>query len=311
MKHSRFAFFLVVIIGVLGVSDLALAWGPATHIGISQQVLTQLGLLPSAIAAILARYGAAYLYGSIAADVVFAKRMSKVKQFCHHWSTAFRMLQTAETDEHKAFAYGYLSHLAADTVAHGKYVPRQIIASESSVNFGHLYWELRADGLACEPSWTALDQILRTNQSTHHMLLGQHITDTLLPFTMNRMLFHGMNALTVRQSFRRTLGTAGRLSRFPLSTNMLDSYQNECVDRIQAILTDGASSSLLREDPNGTSALMQIRVNRREAKQMRIRGNMAHRRLRETSSSLAPFQRPYLQRAKVIADPSQPTIIAP
>ena len=95
------------------MADQALAWGPATHIGLASTMWEYLSVLPAAVAAVLARHRIAYLYGSIAADIVFAKRLSRVKQFCHHWSTAFRMLDSAADGRAKAFAYGYLSHLAA------------------------------------------------------------------------------------------------------------------------------------------------------------------------------------------------------
>jgi hypothetical protein len=285
--RQKTLFILIAVLGVLGVANSAFAWGPATHVALSQEVLSNLALLPSAVAAILARHGLAYLYGSIAADVVFAKRMSRVKQFCHHWSTGFKVLESASDEEQQAFGYGYLSHLAADTVAHGKYIPRQIVLSQSSVNFGHLYWELRADALEPEPTWLLLDRVLQAEDEHYHAMLEQHITDTLLPYGMNRALFNSMNNLTTRLGFRRTMSTVSRLSRYPLSTRTLGQYRSECVDRIQSILSEGRSSSLLREDPSGTSTFMQLRVSRVTARRM-ARGQVADRRRTEAATTLAP-----------------------
>ena len=146
MKPRVWAIFIAIGM-LLGEVDTVLAWGPGTHIALSGSILERLHLLPAAIGALLARHGIAYLYGSIAADMVFAKRLSRVKQFCHHWSTGFGLLDAARTDRDRSFAYGYLSHLAADTVAHGKFVPRQIVVSNYAVGLGHLYWELRADSM--------------------------------------------------------------------------------------------------------------------------------------------------------------------
>ena len=257
--------FLVIM---LGCADFALAWGPATHIELAGSILERLAVLPAAIAAILGRNGIAYVYGNIAADIVFAKRWSRVKQFCHHWSTGFELLESAEDDRAKAFAYGYLSHLAADTVAHGKFVPRQIAACDSSVNFGHFYWELRADATQSESTWAMLEKIIADDHSDHHTIMQRHITDTLLPFEFNRRLFDRMNAVTVRRGFRKTMHMWGRLSRWDLSPEMMAGYRSESLDRIQSILTDGPRSALLREDPNGTSALMQLSVRRREVRRM-------------------------------------------
>lgn len=278
----------MLLVVLLGCVDCALAWGPATHIELAGSILERLAVLPAAIAAILARNGIAYIYGNIAADIVFAKRWSRVKQFCHHWSTGFDLLESAEDDRAAAFAYGYLSHLAADTVAHGKFVPRQIVVCDSSVNFGHFYWELRADATQPESSWVLLEQIIAGDHHDHHAALERHITDTFLSYELNRLLFDRMNALTVRQSFRRTMHVCSRFSRWNLSAELMAGYRNECLDRIQSILTDGSHSPLLREDPNGTSALMQLSIHRRQIRRMKRLGIPIERTLIEAAVGLAP-----------------------
>jgi len=290
MRLSSQTLFLLLVV-LLGCADFAVAWGPAMHIELAGSILERLAVLPAAIAAILARNGIAYIYGNIAADVVFAKRWSRVKQFCHHWSTGFRLLECAEDDRAKAFAHGYLSHLAADTVAHGKFVPRQIAVCGSSVNFGHFYWELRADATQSEPTWTLLEQIIAADHSDHHTALERHIKDTFLPYEFNRRLFNRMNAVSVRQGFRRTVHLWGRLSQWELSPQLMAGYRSECLDRIQSILTDGSRSSLLREDPNGTSALMQLSVRRRQVRRMKRIGIPIKRTMAEAAVGLAPQSR--------------------
>jgi len=282
---------VVLLACVFGVTEHALAWGPAAHVGLGRAVLDNLGLLPAAVGAILGRYGLAYLYGNIAADIVFAKRLSRIKQFCHHWSTAFRLLDNARDDRGKAFAYGYLSHLAADTVAHGKFVPHQLTVSECTLHFGHLYWELRADAAEKESTWRQLEDLLQEDHTEHHASLAEHITDTFLSYEFNRLLFKQMNALAMRQSFRRTMHVWRRYSRWYLSPYLLSGYRSECVDRIQSILSEGLESRLLREDPNGTSALMHLRVQRRAHRRLRRQGVPVARRQLESSYGLAPQPR--------------------
>ena len=279
---------IVAVAVVLGAVDQALAWGPATHMGLGSSILGQLAILPAAVAAVLARHRFAYLFGSIAADIVFAKRLSRVKQVCHHWSTAFRLLDSARDGRAKAFSYGYLSHLAADTVAHGKYVPRQIVVSGCSVRVGHFYWELRADAMEDRSTWGLMERVLEDDHRHHHLALATHITDTFLSYDLNRLLFDRVNALALRRGFRRTIDVWNRCSRWYLSANLLDGYRAECVDRIQSILAEGQRSALLREDPNGTSALMQLRVRRRELRRLTRRGLPVKRRVQEVSRTLAP-----------------------
>jgi hypothetical protein len=273
---------------VLCAAEQAFAWGPAAHVGFARAVLDNLGLLPVAVAGIIGRHWLAYVYGNIAADIVFAKRLSRVKQFCHHWSTAFNLHDSARDDEAKAFSYGYLSHLAADTVAHGKFVPRQVMLSGCSIQFGHLYWELRADAAESEATWRELEHVLRQDHSTHHAPLAALIKDTFLSYDLNRLLFDYINALASRRSFRTTMGVWSRVSRWDLSPTLLGGYRSECIERIRRILRDGADSALLREDPNGSSALMQLRVRRREHRRLRRQGLPIKHRAVESSHMLAP-----------------------
>ncbi len=285
---TRPIVLIIAVIAVLTCVDDAWAWGPAMHVGLADTVWSQLGLLPAGVAALLARHRIPFLYGSMAADVVVGKRLSRVKQFCHHWSTAFRVLDSADDDRSKAFAYGYLSHLAADTVAHGKFVPRQIVITDGPVNTGHLYWELRADAVCPTITHSLVKHVLHAEHADHHALLSRHLTGTLLPYGLNRRLFHRMNVWSVRPLVRQGISAWSRYSRWPLPSDLLSGYHAECVDRICAILTDGPRSALTREDPNGTSALMQLSVRRKEVRKLRRRGDGCHHRRAEAARGLVP-----------------------
>ena len=277
----------VALIVLLSAKD-AWAWGPMTHIAVGGQVLDSISLLPAGIGAYLARHKLSYLYGCIAADVVFAKRLSRVKQFCHHWSTGFGLLDEAEDESDRAFAYGYLSHLAADTVAHGKFVPRQVVLSGLNVNFGHLYWELRADAMLAEDFQKPLKDLLGNNRDRHHRSMARHLKQTFLPYDINRLLFHRMNTFAAKATFVERMERLQRSVGGRLSTKLLQQYRDECVDRTLSIIVDGKASPVLRDDPNGTSALMQLTVQKRELTRMRRRGLSVMRRLKESSRNFAP-----------------------
>lgn len=291
MKSSSFRAWLFVLAGlvVLSAAPAAWAWGPATHIHIAQDVLANLGLLPAALAALLAKHRLSYLYGCIAADVVFAKRLSRVKQFCHHWSTGFQLLNKSRDDERlEAFAYGYLSHLAADTVAHGKYVPRQTLMTGGSINVGHLLWELRAEALADPQAWACFRELRKTDHAPEHRLLAYQLKGTFLPFALNRRLFDGMNSASLHPSHRQTLDVIESLSRFPLCPKLVEDYREECVDRTLSLLSEQTDCPVLREDPNGTAALMQVHVLRRDLRRWRRLGKEVKGHWREMTASLGP-----------------------
>lgn len=285
----RRGLILAVAACVVGLcaSDAA-AWGPATHVSLALRVLEHLSLLPAALAALLAKHAGSYIYGSVAADIIFAKRLSRVKQFCHHWSTGFKLLDAAHDDRSRVLAYGYLSHLAADTIAHGKFVPRQLAASQMNTNFGHFFWELRADGRAPEPAWRRLEVVLAEDHEADHAFMSGHLRGALLSYATNRVLFDQINGLAMRGSVRRTVDVWSRLSRWPLDANLLTAYYEESIERVLSVLQYERRSAVLREDPNGTSALIQARVRLTELRSLKRRGMPIHYRVREAIESLAP-----------------------
>lgn len=287
---SRKRCFILAVSAVVVLLDAErlLAWGPATHAKLAGDVLSNLSLLVPAVGAIISRHVRDYLYGTLATDVVFAKRLSRIKQFCHHWSTGFRLLDEADNDRARAFAYGYLSHLAADTVAHGRFVPYQIASTGTTINFGHLYWELRADARIDELTWTQLDSVMLMDHAVHQAALGRVLTDTFLPHEINRTLFERINRTVAKRGWRRSIEMWGRWSRRQLSTELLAGYHTECIDRTICLLNQGRNSPVLHEDPSGSAALAFAADTRRMWRRRRRRGLPLFQRQLETAAGHAP-----------------------
>src|SRR5690606_36801772 len=83
-----------------------------------------------------------FLYVSIAAESSMAKKYAPVGQQCHSWHVGLESYDRARNDEPlRAFGLGYLSHLAADSVAHNYFFPRQLAVTSSTAALGHSYWE--------------------------------------------------------------------------------------------------------------------------------------------------------------------------
>src|SRR5439155_1406885 len=72
-----------------------------------------------------------------------AKKYAPVGRHCHAWHVGQEIFDLAPSDPLRAFGLGYLSHLAADTIAHNFFVPRQLVLTSSTVALGHSYWESR------------------------------------------------------------------------------------------------------------------------------------------------------------------------
>lgn len=264
------------------------AWAPATHIRLANDLLAQGWLLPAGVAAMLWRYFRQFVYGNIAADIVFAKRMSREKQVCHQWATGFRLLELADEDRDKAFALGYLSHLAADTVAHGQYLPHQFLTTRTTMNFGHLYWELRADQLAGEDALTQLRRINRAKFARHHESLDRVIAGTLLSPGANVAVFRRLNRISAAPSFRQSLDTLHENSRWNLCGDMLGRFRDESVERMASIIGREASSPVVRDDPNGAAAFAFVKEQRRYLRRLRMAGKPTAARRAELALPYAP-----------------------
>jgi hypothetical protein len=229
-----------------------------------------------------------FLYGNIAADVVFAKRLSKVKQFCHHWSTGFALLDSARDERAQAFAYGYLTHLACDTVAHNKYVPRQVTVTGTTSSFGHFYWELRADADVEPLYWRRLRQTILATFPDHDALMARQLDGGVLPFRINRRLFSRVNRLHSERWWYQTVRMWDRVTRWELSGKMVERYRLEAVDCAIELLTDQRDSRLLDVDPNGNLALRYAKDSRRYLRRMRRAGLLLPHVMAEMTHSQEP-----------------------
>ncbi len=135
---------LSIVVHLLWIKN-ALAWGPGVHTVIALNMIENASLLLPSIAGIISAFPIEYMYGCLAADFFMGKsRMKKAAQ-AHNWKGGFTFLKEAGDDREAAYAYGFLSHLAADVVAHNFFVPHMTTEHRSFRKKSHLYWELRAD----------------------------------------------------------------------------------------------------------------------------------------------------------------------
>jgi hypothetical protein len=139
------AILSIIIFKELIFSDGAWAWGPAVHTVISCNILGSYSQILPGIAAIIQAFPSEYIYGGISADFFLGKGHKKKEGHSHNWETGFRFLGDANSEKEAAHAYGFLSHLAADVVAHNYYVPDLIDRVATSKKIGHFYSEAFAD----------------------------------------------------------------------------------------------------------------------------------------------------------------------
>ncbi|MCF8082042.1 MAG: zinc dependent phospholipase C family protein [Deltaproteobacteria bacterium] len=135
---------ITCIIALLFDAQNALAWGPGVHTAIALGSLDGAGFILPSIAKVITAFPIEYLYGALSADFFIGKGKRK-RRNPHDWEGGFQFLNQSTDDCEKAYAWGFLSHLAADVIAHNYYIPNLISAYPGKGNMGHLFWELRAD----------------------------------------------------------------------------------------------------------------------------------------------------------------------
>jgi len=246
----------------------AYAWTPGTHILLGEAVLRSASLLPASIAELLQAFPYDFLYGSIAADTSIAKKYARFGRHCHHWYVGLEILDRARDDTLKSFAYGYLSHLAADVVAHNWFVPHQLTVTSSTNTIGHSYWESRFEThLGAQHSRRAHEIILLDHaRSDDH--LDRILSPTIFSTPTNRRIFRGMVRVTDAESWQRIFTLLAEKSRWDLAERDVESYLTRSFDYVIDFLRRMDGSEPYAHDPSGEEPLRAAKAVRRTATRM-------------------------------------------
>jgi hypothetical protein len=250
----------------------ALAWGPLAHLSFSAQALAATGPLAGPLRNLLADFGNEFLYGSLAADIVVGKNLARFVHHAHNWKVGFAVLDEARPGEEKAFSWGFLAHLAADTVAHNYYVPWKNISSFHKARTGHAYWELRYDQ-RLDPSLSELARQVATRATiSHDKFLRRALPHaSVLPFGVSRHLFRYLVMSAKMKRFQHVSRLAlARSRRLPLEDDLITEVNELAVEAILGLLLDGRHCEAGRADATGERNLaMSEKLRRMLASQVR------------------------------------------
>lgn len=259
---------------------VAHAWTPATHIYLGESVLANLSALPSAVADLLRAFPFDFLYGNIAADTSMAKKYAPVGRHCHAWHVGREIFELAHTDGLRAFGLGYLSHLAADTVAHNFYVPHQLVLTSSTAALGHSYWESRLETHLGERYPRTAKSVILQDHGVSDAHLDAILSPTLFSMRTNRHLFRGMVHLTENQSWQWVFQLIAENSRWDLPSDDVERHMALAFEYVmEGLAEDDAPPHRL--DPAGDKALGLAKQMRRRA--LQVGGRTDPERIRATA----------------------------
>ncbi|HEX9282333.1 MAG TPA: zinc dependent phospholipase C family protein [Gemmatimonadales bacterium] len=254
----------IAVAGIALFPAVAHAWTPGTHIYLGESVLANLHQLPAIVADLLRAFPFDFLYGNIAADTSLAKKYAPVGRHCHAWHVGQEIFDLAPTDPLRAFGWGYLSHLAADTVAHNFFVPRQLVLTSSTTALGHSYWESRFETHLGDAYAKEAKQVILQDHTPSDTHLDSIISPTLFSMRTNRRLFRGMVHLTESESWRWAFQLILENTRWDLPDADVERHMAVAFEYVMELLGQ-KDAAARRLDPAGDKALRLAKRMRREA----------------------------------------------
>ncbi len=266
MSLGRAAAMLgIAAVLLTALPHAAYAWTPGTHVFLGEAVLRSWQLLPGAIADLLRAFPYDFLYGSIAADTSIAKKYAPVGRHCHSWEVGFDIHDAAADEPLRAFALGYLAHLAADVVAHNYFVPMQLTVTSSTSSIGHSYWESRFETHLGERFSRRARDLILLDHSSSDRLLDDILSPTLFSTATNRRLFRGMVHVADSESWQRIFQLMAENSRWDLQNPEVAGYMDRSFDFIVDLMRRLDHSEPYRHDPSGDERLRRAKRVRRMA----------------------------------------------
>lgn len=234
---------------------LALAWGPGVHMITGNWVLQNLAALPPHIAQALMRYPGQYLYGSLSADIFIGKGSKAKSGHSHNWESGFSLLDKADNQRRLAYALGYLSHLAADTVAHNVYVPGTFSTAPGQGRLAHVYIEWHADASL---KWDALDArgvFHEAGSLGSERILRDTIRQKAWKYWIKKHIYERSISFGSSRAMQRSITIMDRLFPGEDRLRLLDYMLTLSTRGIYSLLSQMEKSPLLSMDPIGAEAL--------------------------------------------------------
>jgi len=194
--------------------------------------------IPPSVYALLKKYRQDYLYGNIMADVIFAKKYLPREKNPHNWDVALELFEESWTEPERAFAYGYLSHLAADTVAHAS-------LTGGKRNLRHSLLELKAERKINRHYLLLALSIDPRVQKRGDFLLKRCLESPLFSFKTNKRILKGTVLLS-------GLSNPVHEAIFPRPGNgLIEELHEKSLERMLDVLEKGRASKVLKKCPMG------------------------------------------------------------
>jgi len=269
------SILLALLLVILLIPANAFAWGAGVHLQLGTAVINNLQAVSPAVAAVAGAFPHDFLYGCIAADITLGKKFTHYLQHCHRWRIGMKVLEYAWNPPQKACAYGYLSHLAADTVAHNYYVPSKVMESFSTLTLKHAYWEMRLETYVDQEIWETGKKVATENYKANDALLRNVLSDTIFSFGTNKRIFNSILLVSRLEKWQQVLKTLSDTSRYTLEEEDRSEYLDLAQEAVYDFLSRLEESRYFRADPTGERALATAEAVRKNLRLLYNAGKIA------------------------------------
>jgi Zinc dependent phospholipase C len=226
------SFIFLLVAGFILIPSFAFAWGPMTHMYLGNELLSCATLLPAGIHALLKKHKQDFLYGNLMADMILGKKYLPDEKSSHSWDVGLKLLEQAKTWPERSFAYGYLAHLAADTVAHET-------LTDDLGNMGHTWIEMKADSIIDKTYWLQTVLISKAVRQRSDLLLENSLDSYIFSFKTNRRIYKSMVFLSFLNKKRRR----------GVDRVLIHELHEESITRMLDLLQQGTASTVLQKKP--------------------------------------------------------------
>ena len=261
-----FLLIFAVLWAAILFPEPAAAWGPATHLYIGKQVLDIISANGLSIAPLVAANPLDFLYGSIFADMSLGKKFFVFARLAHNWRVGFNLLEKAGDDKNRSCAYGYLAHLAADTIAHNEFIPRKLVEYYPFKRLTHIYLETAFDALLPHDPSRETKEIVKVGSANNDDFLGATLTRTFFSFKTNRRLYRGILRVNRNNgviAFRRWRArNVKAIKQVEVNDTLL-----KCAETVVDFLKKERASVCYASDPHGKDSLKQAAKLRKKLRE--------------------------------------------